>query len=99
MVNDSDLGILVPAKDGEQLAKALREALLPFYPVIKDIHLEDYKVRVVDSEAGTAAKVRVFIEFRDKLSIWTTVGVSGNIIDASWQALVDAIEYKLMKAR
>ena len=79
------------------LDNALRQALLPFYPQVKDIRLEDYKVRVVDSESGTAAKVRVFIEFRDDKNIWTTVGVSGNIIEASWQALVDAIEYKLSR--
>ncbi len=79
------------------LDKALRKALSPFYPVVDTIHLEDYKVRVVNSEAGTAAKVRVFIEFRDEKNIWTTVGVSSNIIDASWQALVDAIEYRLLR--
>ncbi len=79
------------------LDKALRKALSPFYPVVDTIHLDDYKVRVVNSEAGTAAKVRVFIEFRDEKNIWTTVGVSSNIIDASWQALVDAIEYRLLR--
>ena len=79
------------------LDKALRKALAPFYPVVETIHLDDYKVRVVNSEAGTAAKVRVFIEFRDEKNLWTTVGVSSNIIDASWQALVDAIEYRLLK--
>jgi len=77
------------------LDRALRKALAPFYPEINRIELADYKVRVVNSEAGTAAKVRVFIEFRDDKKIWTTVGVSENIIDASWLALVDAIEYKL----
>lgn len=80
------------------LDKALRKALETFYPVIKEIHLADYKVRVVDSEAGTAARVRVFIEFHDEKNIWTTVGVSSNVIEASWQALVDAIEYKLLRA-
>lgn len=77
------------------LDNALRKALLPFFPVVQEICLEDYKVRVVNSDAGTAAKVRVFIEFKDQEKTWTTVGVSTNIIDASWQALVDAIEYKL----
>jgi len=76
---------------------ALRKALSRFYPVVNTIHLDDYKVRVVDSEAGTAAKVRVFIEFRDEKNLWTTVGVSENIIDASWKALVEAVEYKLTK--
>ncbi len=79
------------------LDKALREALLPFYPSVQEIHLDDYKVRVVNSEAGTAAKVRVSIEFRDEKNVWTTVGVSTNIIEASWRALVDAMEYKLNK--
>lgn len=79
------------------LDKALRKALAPFYPVVETIHLDDYKVRVVNSEAGTAAKVRVFIEFRDEKNLWTTIGVSSNIIDASWEALVDAIEYRLSK--
>ncbi len=92
-------GIGIATGDGpvNALDKALREALAPFYPVVQATHLADYKVRVVNSEAGTAAKVRVFIEFRDEKNIWTTVGVSSNIIDASWQALVDAIEYKLSK--
>ena len=57
----------------------------------------DYKVRVVNAGAGTAARVRVIIESRDKHSIWGTVGVSENIIEASWQALVDSVEYKLQK--
>ncbi|HTL48199.1 MAG TPA: citramalate synthase [Verrucomicrobiae bacterium] len=81
----------------DALYKALREGLIKFYPVIGEIRLTDYKVRVVNSEAGTAAKVRVFIEFQDKDRIWTTVGVDKNIIEASWIALVDAIQYKLLK--
>ncbi|HXV18637.1 MAG TPA: alpha-isopropylmalate synthase regulatory domain-containing protein, partial [Candidatus Omnitrophota bacterium] len=81
------------------LDKAFRKALIQHYPAIKDIHLDDYKVRIVNSKAGTAAKVRVFIEFRDEKDIWTTVGVSTNIIEASWQALVDAYEYKLLKVK
>ena len=79
------------------LDNALKKALAPFYPRVLEVSLDDYKVRVVNSEAGTAAKVRVFIETRDEKNIWTTVGVSTNIIEASWQALVDAIEYKLAK--
>ncbi len=79
------------------LDSALRKALAKTYPVIDEIHLTDYKVRVVNSEAGTAAKVRVFIEFQDKQKTWTTVGVHENIIEASWKALVEAIEYKLHK--
>jgi len=76
---------------------ALRKSLERFYPNIKDMGLIDYKVRVVNARAGTAAKVRVIIESRDKESLWGTVGVSENIIDASWQALVDSVEYKLLK--
>ena len=79
------------------LDAALRKSLENFYPSIKDVHLFDYKVRVVNARAGTAARVRVIIESRDKDSIWGTVGVSENIIEASWQALVDSVEYKLQK--
>ncbi len=76
---------------------ALRKSLENFYPSIRDVHLIDYKVRVVNARAGTAARVRVIIESMDKSSIWGTVGVSENIIEASWQALVDSVEYKLQK--
>jgi 2-isopropylmalate synthase len=79
------------------LDAALRKSLENFYPAIKDVRLIDYKVRVVNARAGTAAKVRVVIESRDRESIWGTVGVSENIIEASWQALVDSVEYKLLK--
>lgn len=79
------------------LDAALRKSLENVYPTIKDIHLIDYKVRVVNARAGTAARVRVIIESRDKNSIWGTVGVSENVIEASWQALVDSVEYKLQK--
>jgi 2-isopropylmalate synthase len=81
------------------LDNALRKALLPFYPAIAEVHLVDYKVRVLDVKAGTAGKVRVLIESKDKDEMWGTVGVSENIIEASWQALVDSVEYKLMKDR
>jgi 2-isopropylmalate synthase len=79
------------------LDAALRKSLVKFYPAIKDMHLFDYKVRVVNAKAGTAARVRVIIESRDKTSNWGTVGVSENIIQASWLALVDSVEYKLNK--
>jgi 2-isopropylmalate synthase len=79
------------------LDAALRKSLENFYPSIKDVHLIDYKVRVVNAKEGTAARVRVIIESRDKSSIWGTVGCSENIIEASWQALVDSVEYKLQK--
>ncbi|MBU4304240.1 MAG: citramalate synthase [Candidatus Omnitrophica bacterium] len=81
------------------LDAALRKALRDFYPELTRMHLSDFKVRVLDSKAGTAAKVRVFIESQDEKSSWWTVGVSENIIEASWQALVDSIEYKLLKER
>ncbi len=79
------------------LDAALRKSLGNFYPGIKEVHLIDYKVRVVNAKAGTAARVRVIIESRDKSSIWGTVGCSENIIEASWQALVDSVEYKVQK--
>jgi len=79
------------------LDKAVRMALERFYPAIKDVKLIDYKVRVLDSDKATAAKVRVLIESADQHASWTTVGVSTDIIDASWRAMLDAIEYKLMR--
>jgi 2-isopropylmalate synthase len=77
------------------LDKALRKALERFYPQIREMKLTDFKVRVLDSNTATAAKVRVLIESADKDRVWTTIGVSTDIIDASWKALVDSIEYKL----
>ncbi|OGX34090.1 MAG: citramalate synthase [Omnitrophica WOR_2 bacterium RIFCSPHIGHO2_02_FULL_52_10] len=89
------------ASDGdgpvEALDKALRQALKKFYPRLEEMHLTDYKVRVLDTKAGTAAKVRVLIESQDNSDSWTTVGVHENIIEASWEALTDSIEYKLLK--
>ncbi len=79
------------------LDNALRKALLQFYPQLAETKLSDYKVRVVDGADGTAAKVRVLIETTDLDSNWDTVGVSENIIEASWKALVDSIVYKMMK--
>jgi 2-isopropylmalate synthase len=79
------------------LDSALRKALLPCYPRLKELHLADYKVRVVNARAETAARVRVVIEWRDGDTVWGTVGVSENIIEASWLALRDAVEYKLFK--
>lgn len=79
------------------LDNALRKALLQFYPQLAETKLSDYKVRVVDAGEGTSAKVRVLIETTDGESEWSTVGVSENIIEASWQALVDSIVYKMMK--
>lgn len=89
------------ASDGDgpvnALDKALRKALLRFYPEISEIKLVDYKVRVLDEKDGTAAKVRVMIESSDGNNTWGTVGVSTNIIEASFKALSDSINYKLFQ--
>ena len=79
------------------LDQALRRALTKFYPTLKEVELLDYKVRVLTSGEGTAASVRVLIESGDGKDRWGTVGVSHNVIEASWQALVDSIDYKLYK--
>lgn len=79
------------------LDNALRKALERFYPNLKAVRLVDYKVRVLAGEAGTESRVRVLVESTDGHDRWGTVGVSGNIIQASWHALVDALEYKLLK--
>jgi 2-isopropylmalate synthase len=79
------------------LDAALRKALTDVYPNLAEMQLLDYKVRVINSDAGTAAGVRVTIESRDADDVWGTIGVSENVIEASWLALVDSIEYKLMK--
>jgi 2-isopropylmalate synthase len=79
------------------LDRALRKSLTTFFPCIGDIRLTDYKVRVLNANAATDAKVRVLIETSDGQETWGTVGVSENIIEASWQALVDSITYKLRK--
>jgi 2-isopropylmalate synthase len=81
------------------LDRALRQALERFYPAIKEVELVDYKVRVLPAGKGTASQVRVLIESRDKSHSWGTVGVSENIIEASWQALVDSLEYKLLQSK
>ena len=81
------------------LDNAVRKALVRFYPCISEMKLTDYKVRVLDSTSATAARVRVLIESTDGNEVWTTIGVSTNIIDASWKALVDSIEYKLGKCQ
>ncbi|MDD3374923.1 MAG: citramalate synthase [Candidatus Omnitrophica bacterium] len=89
------------ASDGDgpvdALDCALRKVLTKFYPGLSKMHLTDYKVRVIDSKSATAAKVRVLIESQDETDCWTTVGVHENIIEASWEALIDSIEYKLLK--
>ncbi len=79
----------------DALNSALRQALTRFYPDIQKVFLTDYRVRILDPEVATAAKTRVIIESSDGAKTWGTVGVSGNIIEASWEALVDSVEYKL----
>ena len=76
---------------------ALRKALEPHFPSLARLQLVDYKVRVINARAGTAARVRVVIESQDDDSVWGTVGVSENVIEASWLALVDSFEHKLAK--
>jgi 2-isopropylmalate synthase len=77
------------------LDHALRKALEQFYPSLKEMRLLDYKVRILDESKGTAAKTRVLITSGDARETWGTVGVADNIIEASWLALVDSVEYKL----
>ncbi|MEM9185824.1 MAG: citramalate synthase [Planctomycetota bacterium] len=111
-VTEATVKLLVASPEGDQvrhevaegdgpvnaLDAALRKALGGFFPALNDMHLVDYKVRVINSEAATAAKVRVVIETRDADGeVWGTVGVDENIIQASWEALVDSFEYKLCK--
>jgi 2-isopropylmalate synthase len=79
------------------LDAVLRGALVPYYPSLASMQLTDYKVRVLDNGAGTAARVRVLIESTDGKRRWGTVGLSSNVVEASWQALVDSVEFKLHK--
>ncbi|MFC1541867.1 alpha-isopropylmalate synthase regulatory domain-containing protein, partial [Candidatus Latescibacterota bacterium] len=97
VVNDAEEHT-VSEGDGpvDALNGALRKALERFYPEISSVHLEDYKVRVLDTSEGTEAKVRVLIESSDSVNVWGTVGVSENVIDASYIALVDSLAYKLV---
>jgi 2-isopropylmalate synthase len=80
------------------LDNALRKALLGYYPQLANFHLSDYKVRILDSDHGTEALTRVLIDTRNATSRWSTVGASTNIIEASWRALADSVEYGLMVA-
>ncbi|HTT74542.1 MAG TPA: citramalate synthase [Candidatus Binataceae bacterium] len=79
------------------LDSVLRGVLMPYYPSLANMQLTDYKVRVLDNGAGTAARVRVLIESTDGKRSWGTVGLSSNVVEASWQALVDSVEFKLHK--
>lgn len=80
------------------LDAALRSALAPYYPVIAGVRLDDYKVRIINGRRGTAARTRVFISSTDGRAEWGTVGVSDNIIEASWQALVDSFDYAVLQS-
>jgi 2-isopropylmalate synthase len=98
-VTVSDRDILEAAEGNGPVAaldKALRKALTNFYPVIASFYLTDYKVRILDGTAGTDARIRVLIESSNGHQRWTTVGVSTNIIEASYQAVVEGLEYGLM---
>ncbi len=106
MVNEATIKLIVDdaeehtAGEGDgpvdALNNALRKALERFYPEISSVYLEDYKVRVLDTSEGTEAKVRVLIESTDGVDVWGTVGVSENVIEASYIALVDSLAYKLV---
>jgi 2-isopropylmalate synthase len=87
------MGAAVGIGPVETLDHALRDALLPFYPFLKKISLTDYRVRVLNPQDAAAAKVRVFITSSDHQRSWDTVGVSENIVEASWEAIVDSLEY------
>jgi 2-isopropylmalate synthase len=95
--NENEMTAAEGAGPVDALDKALRKALEVFYPQLKEVRLIDYKVRVLDTEKAAEAKVRVLIESTDGIENWSTVGVSRDIIQASWIALVDSIEYKLIK--
>ncbi len=109
MVSEASLKVSVGGREEHTVAEgdgpvnaldaALRKALGRFYPALRRMHLVDYKVRVINPQAATAAKVRVLIESTDGRDVWSTVGVSENIIDASWQALADSVEYMLSRRR
>lgn len=97
MVNDQDI-LEVAEGNGpvSALDKALRKALINFYPLVANFYLTDYKVRILDGNSGTSAKTRVLVESSNGEQRWTTLGVSTNIIDASYQAVVEGIEYGLL---
>jgi len=109
MISEATIKVSVDGKDEHTAAdgngpvnamdRAIKKALTRFFPEIEEIHLIDYKVRVLDAKAGTAAKVRVLVESTDGKESWTTVGVSVNVIQASWKAIIDSILYKLIFLR
>jgi 2-isopropylmalate synthase len=101
IVVDGQMEIMAAEGNGpvNALDKALRKALIRFYPELENLNLYDFKVRILDEKEGTEANTRVLIESGDNDSKWGTVGVSSNIIEASWQALVDSVDYILHKSR
>ena len=96
---DGQIEITAGEGDGpvNALDKALRKALEHFYPNVSQIRLTDYKVRVLDGKSATASRVRVLIESSDGVDHWATMGVSSDVMEASYLALVDSFEYKLIK--
>ncbi|MEO5839902.1 MAG: alpha-isopropylmalate synthase regulatory domain-containing protein [Acidimicrobiales bacterium] len=81
------------------LDEALRKAIGPRYPQLADVHLTDFKVRVLDTNKGTGAVTRVLLDSTNGERTWTTIGVSSNIIEASWQALLDSVVFGLLHSR
>ncbi len=98
---DEEVRLTAAEGDGpvDALAQALRKALVDVYPQLQSVRLTDYKVRILNSDKGTGATTRVLINFHDGDRSWTTVGASSNIIDASWRALSDSMEYALLPAQ
>ncbi|MEX2581926.1 MAG: alpha-isopropylmalate synthase regulatory domain-containing protein, partial [Gemmatimonadota bacterium] len=95
--------VMQTAADGEgpvnALDSAIRKALLAYYPELSDVHVVDYKVRIIDTHMGSAAKPRVLMESARGEERWSTVGCSENVIEASWQALWDSLELPLVRDR
>ena len=87
------MGAAVCVGPVDTLDHSLRDALEPVHPWLRKITLSDYRVRVLNPESGAAARVRVFVTYTDHENTWDTVGVHENIVEASWQALLDSIEY------
>src|SRR5690606_4115892 len=81
------------------LDRAIRKALIPYYPVLNEVHLVDFKVRIIDPHMGSAAKPRVLVETPRGEERWSTVGCSDNIVEASWQALWDSLELPVARMR
>jgi 2-isopropylmalate synthase len=98
-VTEATLKVAVNGTEMLTVAEGDGQALTHFYPELAGIRLTDFKVRVVNVKEGTAAKVRVLVESADDSGSWSTIGVSENVIEASWQALADSIEYGLLRAR